>query len=82
MLGKALAASPGASYGFLAFNTDQIKELKKEGKKAILVRFETSPEDIEGMNIAEGVLTARGGMSSHAAVVARGMGRVNSYFLI
>ncbi|MDP2426254.1 MAG: pyruvate, phosphate dikinase, partial [bacterium] len=71
-----LNASPGAATGRIAFTADRAAEMKKaDGKPVILVRTETSPEDIEGMVIASGILTARGGMTSHAAVVARGMGR-------
>ena len=76
-MGKGLPASPGASEGNIVFNTTDAKLMYHKGKKAILVRSETKPEDIEGMVMASGVLTARGGMSSHAAVVARGMGKVN-----
>jgi pyruvate,orthophosphate dikinase len=72
---KGLAASPGAASGQVVFTADDAVAMKKEGKKAILVRVETSPEDIAGMDAAEGILTARGGMTSHAAVVARGMGK-------
>lgn len=74
-LGKGLAASPGAAVGEVVFTALKAKELTDKGKKVILVRLETSPEDIEGMNSAQGILTARGGMTSHAAVVARGMGK-------
>ena len=72
---KGLAASPGAATGQVVFFADEAKEWAKKGKKVILVRLETSPEDIEGMNAAQGILTSRGGMTSHAAVVARGMGK-------
>jgi len=72
---KGLPASPGAAYGQVVFNTETAVEWVENGKKVILVRAETSPEDISGMNAASGILTARGGMTSHAAVVARGMGR-------
>lgn len=75
MIAKGLPASPGAGVGQVVFNADTAVEWKEEGKKVILVRAETSPEDISGMNAAEGILTARGGMTSHAAVVARGMGK-------
>jgi len=75
ILTKGLAASPGAACGQIVFNAADAIAWKKEGKKVVLVRLETSPEDIEGMNSAEGVLTVRGGMTSHAAVVARGMGK-------
>jgi pyruvate, orthophosphate dikinase len=75
MIAKGLPASPGAGVGQAVFNAETAVEWKDEGKKVILVRSETSPEDIAGMNAAEGILTARGGMTSHAAVVARGMGK-------
>ncbi|MFQ8686591.1 MAG: pyruvate, phosphate dikinase [Anaerotignaceae bacterium] len=71
---SALAASPGAACGRIVFTADDAVAWAKSGEKVVLVRFETSPEDIEGMNYAQGVLTVRGGMTSHAAVVARGMG--------
>jgi pyruvate, orthophosphate dikinase len=71
---KGLAASPGAACGQIVFSAEDAKKEHKDGKKVVLVRLETSPEDIEGMAVAEGVLTVRGGMTSHAAVVARGMG--------
>ncbi len=74
VLTKALPASPGAACGQAVFHSKTAEEWAKQGKKVILVRLETSPEDIGGMDAAEGVLTARGGMTSHAAVVARGMG--------
>lgn len=70
-----LPASPGAAVGQIAFNAEEATERAAKGEKVILVRLETSPEDIEGMHKAQGVLTARGGRTSHAAVVARGMGR-------
>ena len=73
-MAKALGASPGAACGKIVFTADDAKEWAERGEKVILVRLETSPEDIEGMKSAEGVLTVRGGMTSHAAVVARGMG--------
>lgn len=73
-VGKALAASPGAACGKVVFTADVAKVWADRGEKVILVRLETSPEDIEGMKAAQGILTARGGMTSHAAVVARGMG--------
>ena len=73
-IGRGLAASPGAACGKIVFNASDAKEWKKAGEKVVLVRLETSPEDIEGMKAAEGILTVRGGMTSHAAVVARGMG--------
>ncbi|MDG1709478.1 MAG: pyruvate, phosphate dikinase, partial [Emcibacteraceae bacterium] len=72
---KGLPASPGAACGMVVFNADEAEELSKNGKDVILVRIETSPEDIHGMHAARGILTSRGGMTSHAAVVARGMGR-------
>lgn len=71
---KALAASPGAACGKIVFTADDAKAWKERGEKVVLVRLETSPEDIEGMKAAQGILTVRGGMTSHAAVVARGMG--------
>ena len=71
---RALAASPGAACGKVVFTADDAKEWNARGEKVILVRLETSPEDIEGMKAAQGILTVRGGMTSHAAVVARGMG--------
>ncbi|MBB5184086.1 pyruvate,orthophosphate dikinase [Faecalicoccus acidiformans] len=71
---SALPASPGAGSGQIVFSADEAKEEAEGGKKVILVRLETSPEDIEGMAVSEGILTVRGGMTSHAAVVARGMG--------
>ncbi|HSZ11958.1 MAG TPA: pyruvate, phosphate dikinase, partial [Rhizomicrobium sp.] len=70
-----LAASPGAATGEIAFSAEETEKLAADGKSVILVRIETSPEDIHGMHAAKGILTARGGMTSHAAVVARGMGR-------
>ncbi|PQA89279.1 pyruvate, phosphate dikinase [Hyphococcus luteus] len=70
-----LPASPGAASGEVVFNSDEAERLAQEGKPVILVRIETSPEDIHGMHAAKGIVTARGGMTSHAAVVARGMGR-------
>ena len=75
VIGKGLPASPGAGCGAVAFTAERAEDMVKEGiKKVILVRLETSPEDIEGMAVSQGILTARGGMTSHAAVVARGMG--------
>ena len=71
---KALAASPGAACGKIVFTAEDAKVWNEKGEKVVLVRLETSPEDIEGMQVAEGILTVRGGMTSHAAVVARGMG--------
>ena len=73
--GHALGASPGAASGKIVFTAEDAKEWSARGEKVILVRLETSPEDIEGMKAAQGILTVRGGMTSHAAVVARGMGR-------
>ncbi|XOQ47996.1 MAG: pyruvate, phosphate dikinase [Eubacteriales bacterium] len=73
-IGKGLAASPGAACGKVIFSAEDAKEWHERGEKVVLVRLETSPEDIEGMAVAEGILTVRGGMTSHAAVVARGMG--------
>ena len=74
-VGKALPASPGAACGKIVFNAEDAKEWAARGEKVVLVRLETSPEDIEGMKAAQGILTVRGGMTSHAAVVARGMGK-------
>lgn len=73
-IGKALAASPGAACGKIVFTAEAAKDWHEKGEKVVLVRLETSPEDIEGMKAAQGILTVRGGMTSHAAVVARGMG--------
>ena len=73
-IGKGLAASPGAASGQIVFTAEEAKEWADAGKKVVLVRLETSPEDIEGMKASQGILTVRGGMTSHAAVVARGMG--------
>ena len=73
-LGKGLGASPGAACGQIVFSAEDAEAWKKAGKKVILVRLETSPEDITGMKASQGILTVRGGMTSHAAVVARGMG--------
>ncbi|MCG8591939.1 MAG: pyruvate, phosphate dikinase [Proteobacteria bacterium] len=75
VLARGLPASPGAAVGSVVFSADLAEMKAKEGEKVVLVRVETSPEDIHGMHAAEGVLTARGGMTSHAAVVARGMGK-------
>ncbi len=75
ILATGLPASPGAASGEIVFNSDDAEAAKKAGHKVILVRVETSPEDIHGMHAAEGILTTRGGMTSHAAVVARGMGK-------
>ncbi len=74
VVGKGLAASPGAACGKVVFTAEDAKEWHERGEKVVLVRLETSPEDIEGMQVAQGILTVRGGMTSHAAVVARGMG--------
>ena len=73
-VGKGLGASPGAACGQIVFTAEDAMKWKKAGKKVVLVRLETSPEDIEGMKASQGILTVRGGMTSHAAVVARGMG--------
>ena len=73
-IAKALAAAPGAASGHIVFTAEDAKNQAATGKKVVLVRLETSPEDIEGMKAAQGILTVRGGMTSHAAVVARGMG--------
>lgn len=75
VIGVGLPASPGAATGEIVFSSNDAEEAKAQGRKAILVRIETSPEDIHGMHAAEGILTTRGGMTSHAAVVARGMGK-------
>jgi pyruvate,orthophosphate dikinase len=75
VIASGLPASPGAASGEITFSADEAESLKAQGKKVILVRVETSPEDIHGMHAAEGILTTRGGMTSHAAVVARGMGK-------
>ena len=75
VIATGLPASPGAASGEIVFSSDEAAQLKADGKKVILVRVETSPEDIHGMHAAEGILTTRGGMTSHAAVVARGMGK-------
>lgn len=75
IIGSGLPASPGAATGQIVFNSEDAEKMKSEGTPTILVRTETSPEDIHGMHAAEGILTARGGMTSHAAVVARGMGK-------
>ena len=75
VVGRGLPASPGAATGQVVFQADEAEELAADGQKVILVRLETSPEDIGGMHAAQGILTARGGMTSHAAVVARGMGK-------
>ncbi len=74
-MGKALGASPGAASGKVVFTAEDAKAWAERGEKVVLVRLETSPEDIEGMKAAQGILTVRGGMTSHAAVVARGMGK-------
>ncbi|MFN3348130.1 pyruvate, phosphate dikinase, partial [Pseudorhodoplanes sp.] len=75
IVATGLPASPGAASGEIVFSSEEAEELKAKGRKVILVRVETSPEDIHGMHAAEGILTTRGGMTSHAAVVARGMGK-------
>src|SRR5439155_22875772 len=75
VLARGLPASPGAASGKVVFSADEAESLAVRGEAVILVRIETSPEDIHGMYAAEGILTTRGGMTSHAAVVARGMGR-------
>ncbi|HIT97705.1 MAG TPA: pyruvate, phosphate dikinase, partial [Candidatus Merdimorpha stercoravium] len=75
VLTKGLPASPGAACGRVVFFADEAEEWKNRGEKVVLVRQETSPEDLRGMHVSEGILTARGGMTSHAAVVARGMGK-------
>jgi pyruvate,orthophosphate dikinase len=75
VIGVGLPASPGAATGEIVFNSDEAEEMKSVGRKVILVRVETSPEDIHCMHAAQGILTTRGGMTSHAAVVARGMGK-------
>ncbi|RWE50399.1 MAG: pyruvate, phosphate dikinase [Mesorhizobium sp.] len=75
VIGMGLPASPGAATGEIVFSSSDAEDARAQGRKAILVRIETSPEDIHGMHAAEGILTTRGGMTSHAAVVARGMGK-------
>ena len=75
LLAKGLSASPGAAQGMIVFSADEAERLAGQGEAVVLVRVETSPEDIHGMKAARGILTARGGMTSHAAVVARGMGK-------
>jgi pyruvate,orthophosphate dikinase len=75
VIATGLPASPGAATGEIVFSSDEAEEMKAQGRRVILVRVETSPEDIHGMHAAEGILTTRGGMTSHAAVVARGMGK-------
>ncbi|MEQ8604680.1 MAG: pyruvate, phosphate dikinase [Marivibrio sp.] len=75
VIAKGLPASPGAASGVVVFSADEAEKLAQEGRQVMLVRVETSPEDIHGMHAAQGILTTRGGMTSHAAVVARGMGR-------
>jgi pyruvate,orthophosphate dikinase len=75
VIATGLPASPGAASGEIVFSSDEAAQLKSDGKKVVLVRVETSPEDIHGMHAAQGILTTRGGMTSHAAVVARGMGK-------
>ena len=75
LLATGLPASPGAASGEIVFSADDAEAARQAGRKTILVRVETSPEDIHGMHAAEGIVTTRGGMTSHAAVVARGMGK-------
>jgi len=75
LIAKGLPASPGAAVGMIVFSAERAEELSRKKEKVILVRTETSPEDLIGMNVSQGILTARGGMTSHAAVVARGMGK-------
>ncbi len=75
VIGNALPASPGAAAGMACFTAEDAKKFSEKGERVVLVRLETSPEDIEGMAVSQGILTVRGGMTSHAAVVARGMGR-------
>ena len=75
IVATGLPASPGAACGEIVFSADEAEALKGAGHKVILVRIETTPEDIHGMHAAEGILTTRGGMTCHAAVVARGMGK-------
>ena len=76
MIATGLPAGPGAASGKIYFNADRAVEAAEKGEKVLLVRIETSPEDLRGMIAAEGILTARGGVSSHAALVARQMGKV------
>src|SRR3546814_4821214 len=75
VIARGLPASPGAASGTVTFSADKAEAMAADGAKVLLVRVETSPEDIHGMHAAQGILTTRGGMTSHAAVVARGMGR-------
>src|SRR5204863_7047560 len=75
VIATGLPASPGAASGEIVFSSDEAEALKSQGRKVILVRVETSPEDIHGMHAAEGILTTRGGMTSHAASLARGLGK-------
>src|SRR5262249_29681598 len=75
VIASGLPASPGAASGEIVFSSDEAELMKSQGRTVILVRVETSPEDSHGMHAAEGILTTRGGMTSHAAVVARGMGK-------
>ena len=77
VLTKGLPASPGAATGQIVFFADDAASWHEQGKNVVMVRIETSPEDLAGMSVAQGILTARGGMTSHAAVVARGMGTVS-----
>lgn len=74
-MAKGLPASPGAATGQIVFFADDAEAWAEKRKKVVMVRIETSPEDLRGMSVAQGILTARGGMTSHAAVVARGMGK-------
>ena len=76
LLGKGLPAGPGAATGRVVFHAEDAVEWKKRGERVVLCRMETSPDDIRGMDAAQGILTARGGMTSHAALVARQMGKV------
>src|SRR5690606_30777705 len=75
VIAKGLPAGPGGGVGQIVFTADDAEEWHKKGKKVILVRNETSPEDVHGMHVAEAILTAKGGMTSHAALVARGWGK-------
>src|SRR5690606_35936656 len=75
LLASGLPAGPGGGVGQIAFTADAAEEFAKQGKKVVLVRNETSPEDVHGMHVAEAILTAKGGMTSHAALVARGWGK-------
>ena len=75
MITQGLPASPGAACGQIVFHADDAQKWREDGHRVVMVRIETSPEDLAGMSAADGILTARGGMTSHAAVVARGMGK-------